>query len=141
MEHQIVNDIFLGVSLGAACGFRAFLPAFLYAVAVATGHLETAPAFTWLASTPAIVVFGAASAAEIAASFVGAADRFLDLAETPTPHTRRDLYVAAVAHGDIPDPYASPDPRLPDHEVHRGAVGGAQATDTNRTAPVVSHRP
>jgi uncharacterized membrane protein len=103
-----------GVCLAACCGLRAFLPLFVLGSATRLGLGEMligAPlplneAYTWLGSTPALVVFGAAVVVEVLADKVPAVDHLLDLVQTGV----RPLAgaVALAASTDALDPlYAS----------------------------------
>lgn len=70
----------LGFSLAATTGLRAFLPLFVTAAAARLGYLTLGPSFAWLASDPALIVFGAAVVLEIAGDKIPALDHALDAA-------------------------------------------------------------
>ncbi|GAB4368782.1 MAG: DUF4126 domain-containing protein [Acidobacteriota bacterium] len=86
----LAMQILAGAALAACCGLRAFLPPFLVGLAARTGVTRLAfgdafslnPAFDWLASSPALVVFGVAVVFEIAADKIPAVDHALDLVQT-----------------------------------------------------------
>jgi hypothetical protein len=80
-----------GIALAAACGFRVFLPLMGMSIAVATGTLQAGKGMEWIGSTPALVVFGVATAVEIAAFYIPVLDHFLDTIATP----------AAIAAGTV----------------------------------------
>ena len=58
--------ICVGLGLSAACGLRVFLPLFVASVALKLGYLaggtayQLSPAFEWMGSTTAVVLFGTA---------------------------------------------------------------------------------
>jgi hypothetical protein len=54
-------SICLGVALSAACGLRVFVPALFVSVAARTGRVTLSPGFDWMAGTPALVTFAAAT--------------------------------------------------------------------------------
>lgn len=83
--------IALGLALSAACGFRVFVPLLALGAAQATGHLTLVPKLAWLGSTPALIILGVATVAEIAAYYVPWLDHLLDTIASP----------AAVAAGII----------------------------------------
>ena len=78
-----------GLCLAACCGLRAFLPPFLLGLAARLqipefllGEPLLSPSFSWLASTPALVVFGAAVVFEVLADKLPALDHLLDIVQT-----------------------------------------------------------
>jgi len=93
-----------GMALAACCGLRAFLPPFVVGLAARAGVTRLAfgdaftlnPAFDWLASTPALVVFGAAVLFEVAADKVPAVDHALDLVQTWVRPVAGALVVAST---------------------------------------------
>jgi hypothetical protein len=104
-----VNDVLAiavqlaaGLALAACCGLRAFLPPLLLGLAARAGVPELllgrsllSPSFDWLASTPALVVFGAAVALELLADKVPALDHLLDMVQTAVRPLAGALVVAA----------------------------------------------
>jgi hypothetical protein len=67
-----------GIALAACAGLRAFLPLFALGLA---GRLELVPlseAYAWLASWPALTVFGVAVVVELAADKIPVVDHVLD---------------------------------------------------------------
>ena len=99
MNGDLLTSIYFGVCFGAACGFRSFLPALLYSIALATGHAATGPAFAWLGSSPAIILFGLGAAIEIVESFRSSADRLLDLVWAPLAMVIASLLTLANLRG------------------------------------------
>ena len=71
-----------GIALAASAGLRAFLPLFAAGVAARWFHWPLALPVGWLASEPALVIFGIASAAEVLADKVPAVDHVLDLLQS-----------------------------------------------------------
>ena len=67
-----------GVGIAAACGLRAFLPLFLLGLASRFGSLGLEPHVRWLASDPALIALGAATALELAADKIPIVDHVLD---------------------------------------------------------------
>ena len=60
-------SVLLGIGLSAACGFRIFVPFLVVGIAARTGHVTLGPSFAWMATTPALIALGVATAFEIAA--------------------------------------------------------------------------
>jgi len=99
----LVIQVLAGISLAASCGLRAFLPPFVVGLAVRLGAVEVVlgrplelnPAFAWLTSTPALVVFGIAVVAEVVADKVPVVDHALDVVQTIVRPLAGMLVVAA----------------------------------------------
>lgn len=85
----------LGVALAAATGLRVFAPLLVLSVAAHTGHLTLAPAFAWVATTPALLMLLVAAVAEILAYYVPGVDHLLDALTTPLALAAGTLLVAA----------------------------------------------
>jgi hypothetical protein len=81
---ETVTSILIGLGLAAACGFRVCLPLLVASIAVRFGGIGVAPGFAWIGSTPALVAFAAAAAAEIVGYYVPWIDNMLDALATPT---------------------------------------------------------
>ena len=75
----LVLQIAAGISLAACAGLRAFLPLFATGVAGRLGWVELSGPFEWLASVPALVVFGAAVTVELLSDKVPFVDHALDV--------------------------------------------------------------
>lgn len=86
----------MGFSLAAATGLRAFLPLFAAAVCARTGYVDLAASFDWLASTPALLVFGSAVVFELAGDKIPAVDHALDAAGVLVKPTAATLLSAAL---------------------------------------------
>lgn len=100
--------ILAGIGLAAACGFRVFLPLFLAGLAVRSGidgiaGFELASILgdehEWIASTPALIAFGVATALEIGAYYVPWIDNALDSIATPAAMIAGTLVAAAFFPG------------------------------------------
>ncbi|HKQ61439.1 MAG TPA: DUF4126 domain-containing protein [Candidatus Polarisedimenticolaceae bacterium] len=74
-----LGQIALGLGLAATAGLRTFLPLFALGAGARAGMLPLAESWQWLASTPALVIFGAAVIAELLADKIPAVDHLLDL--------------------------------------------------------------
>ena len=62
---DVLSNLALGICLSAACGFRVFVPLLVMSGAGVSGHLTPAEDLAWMASWPALAVFGTATCAEI----------------------------------------------------------------------------
>lgn len=99
----VTIQVLAGISLAACCGLRAFLPPFVLGLGVRLGLPELvlggpvvlSDEFSWLASTPALVVFGAAVVAELLADKIPVVDHMLDLVQTLIRPLAGALVVAA----------------------------------------------
>lgn len=74
-------QIAMGIGLAACAGLRAFLPPFVVSLAGKMEWVPLADRFDWLASWPAVTVFGVAVAAEFLADKIPVVDHTLDLLE------------------------------------------------------------
>jgi hypothetical protein len=97
---DLVLSVCLGVALAAACGLRVFVPLLVASVAAKLGYLHVSAGMEWLASTPAIVAFAAATLLEIGAYFVPWLDNVLDAAGAPVA-VAAGTVLAASALGDV----------------------------------------
>jgi hypothetical protein len=80
---EIVLSLALGIGLSAACGFRIFVPFLVMSAAAQSGYLELADSWTWIGSTPALLVFALATVLEIVAYYIPWLDNLLDTVATP----------------------------------------------------------
>jgi len=78
----LLLQIAAGIALAACTGLRAFLPLFATGIAARLGWVDLSGSFGWLASTPALVVFGVAVAVELLADKVPVLDHALDVLHT-----------------------------------------------------------
>ncbi|WP_418995759.1 DUF4126 domain-containing protein, partial [Akkermansia sp.] len=69
--------------LGAACGFRIFVPLLVAAIAIRGGFLTVTPEFAWLGGTAALVTLSVATLLEIAAYYIPVIDHTLDVLGAP----------------------------------------------------------
>jgi len=63
----LATQLAMGFALAACVGLRTFLPLLAAGLLARTGHLELGQHFEWMASTPALIVFGSALAFEVLA--------------------------------------------------------------------------
>jgi len=80
---ETVLSLMLGLGLAAAVGFRIFVPFLVVSAAAYTGHLDLAEGQAWLGSLPALLMFAAATLAEIAAYNLPWFDHLLDTMSGP----------------------------------------------------------
>ena len=102
MIEQVLS-VCLGVGLGAACGFRVFVPLLLINLAARTGYLTLSGNFEWLAGNPALVTLMVASLLEIVAYYVPWLDNVLDVIAGPAAAIAGTIATASVIVGL--DPY------------------------------------
>lgn len=93
---ETILALCLGLGLSAACGFRIFVPLLVTSLAAASGHLELAEGFEWIASPAAVTAFGAATVLEILAYYIPAVDNMLDTLATPAAAIAGTLLTAAM---------------------------------------------
>jgi hypothetical protein len=98
--HALLS-VALGIGLAAAVGLRVFLPLLITGIAGATGHVDLAPSFAWLATTPALVMLGVATVLELFAYYIPGVDNLLDAIATPTAVVAGAVVAAAVM-ADLP---------------------------------------
>jgi hypothetical protein len=74
----------LGIGLAAATGFRVFMPLLFAGLAAKTGYMPVvSDGFSWLTSTPALLMLAVASVAEVAAYYLPGIDNILDALAAP----------------------------------------------------------
>lgn len=88
----------MGFSLAACAGLRAFLPLAVVGLAARLGWIPLTVHFEWLASTPALLVFGVAVVAEMVGDKVPWFDHVLDVAQSFVKPVAGVVVVAAVLH-------------------------------------------
>lgn len=93
----LIVEISMGVGLAACAGLRAFLPLFATGLAARLGILHLWQSFEWMASGPALVVFGVAVFTEILSDKIPFVDHVLDLLETFIKPAAGALIFASVA--------------------------------------------
>ncbi len=93
---ELLLGVCVGVGLSSACGFRIFLPLLL----VGIGQRYDVPALSsmpdWVGSTPALVILGGASVAEIAAYYIPWFDNLMDTIASPAAVLAGVLVFAGV---------------------------------------------
>jgi hypothetical protein len=94
-----------GIALAASAGLRAFLPLFAAGAAARWFQWPLASPVSWLASDPALVLFGIASTAEVLADKVPAVDHLLDLLQSVLSPIAGALAALAALQG-WPAPFA-----------------------------------
>lgn len=98
---DLVSSIALGVCLSAACGFRVFIPLLVMSAAGLGGYFTPAEELAWVASWPALTLFGAATIVEILGYYIPWIDNILDTIATPAALLAGALASASVL-GDFP---------------------------------------
>lgn len=96
----------LGVSLASCAGLRAFLPLLGAGIAARMDWIRLGGDFGWLASTPALVIFGVAVVVEIAGDKIPAVDHALD-AVGAFVKPAAGMVLAASMFTDLSTPHAS----------------------------------
>lgn len=97
----LLGSIFLGVSLAASCGLRAFLPLFVVGVGARLGLVDIGDGFAWLSATPALIALGTGVVCEMLGDKVPFVHHLLDLLATPV-RTAAGMLVFAAAIVDMP---------------------------------------
>jgi hypothetical protein len=96
-----ILPIVLGISLAAATGFRVFIPLLVMGLAAREGVLPISSSFTWVGTTPALVMLSVAAAVEVAAYYIPGLDNLMDTLATPAAVVAGILASAAVM-ADVP---------------------------------------
>lgn len=91
-----ISTVALAVVLAASAGLRAWLPLLVTSAVARMGFVELGEGFRFLATTPALVLFGVATAVEIAGDKVPAVDHALDVVSTVLRPASGALLAAAV---------------------------------------------
>lgn len=100
MSQDWIIPLALGLGLSASAGFRVFVPLLVAAVAARTGILPLQDSFAWMSSWPAIICFGTATVAEIAAYYIPLVDNFLDAINAPLAIAGGTLLATSVLPAD-----------------------------------------
>lgn len=93
---EFTLGLLCGIGLAAACGFRVFVPLLGTSIAGLSGQVELSSGFEWMATTPAVVAFGVATALEIGAYYIPWLDNLLDVAATPTSVVAGTMLTASM---------------------------------------------
>ena len=102
----IMIEIAAGAGLAACAGLRAFLPLFATGLAARAGWITLGDRFEWLASGPALVVFGAAVVVELLADKIPIVDHALDLVQLAVKPVVGAFLCVAATHDLGPLPSA-----------------------------------
>ncbi len=94
MEH--ILQIMIGIGLAATCGFRIFVPLLITGIAGSSGYLNLGSGFDWIASYPALIIFGIATILELVAYFFPLIDNLLNTISAPAAVLAGVLVTAAV---------------------------------------------
>jgi Domain of unknown function (DUF4126) len=98
---DIALSLVLGIGLGAATGFRVFLPMLIVSAGAYTGHLPLTESFSWLGTSSALIMLGVATIVEILAYYIPGLDNLLDALATPAALVAGTIVSAAVMT-DVP---------------------------------------
>lgn len=135
----------LGIGLAACAGLRAWLPLFLGGLLARLGVVELGESFGFLSSTVALVLFGVATVAEIAADKIPALDHALDVASTVIRPLAGALLAASAIY-QIKDPLVAiaigvivgaPTALVP-HAAKSALRAASSATTAGFANPVIS---
>ncbi len=83
MDYSLLTNIAMGIALSACAGFRVFIPMLAGALAGHYNIINLPADMAWLSCWPAIVCFGTAALAEIAAYYIPFVDNILDTIAAP----------------------------------------------------------
>lgn len=103
---EVVPAVALAIALAACAGLRAWLPLLLAGLLARAGWLELGPAFQFLGSNRALILFGIATAIELLADKVPVVDHALDALSTVLRPAAGAL-LAAAALGRVTDPLSA----------------------------------
>jgi uncharacterized membrane protein len=78
LNASLLIQIALGVSLAACAGLRAFLPLLVMSILARFNYIAVGETFSWIGSTPTLVIFSAATIIEILGDKFPAVDHLLD---------------------------------------------------------------
>jgi uncharacterized membrane protein len=93
---QPLLSIALGVGLAAATGFRVFVPLLIAGLAAHAGWIPLTNSFSWLSSTPALLMLGTAAVVETFAYYIPGVDHLLDVLAGPASIVAGIVASAAV---------------------------------------------
>ena len=101
IDFAYVLPVVLGISLAAAVGFRVFVPLLVMGLLSRAGHLPLGETFSWVSTTPALIMLAIAALAEIAAYYIPGLDNLLDAIATPAAIIA-GIAVSAAVMTDVP---------------------------------------
>src|SRR5215468_1366784 len=93
---ELLPTLALAIALAACAGLRACLPIFLAGLLARLGWLELGPAFAFLKSDKALIVFGIATTLEFLGDKIPAVDHALDVIGTPLRPAAGALLASSV---------------------------------------------
>ena len=96
---ELIVGICVGISLSAACGFRAFLPLLAVSIAAHFFGFKVNADFAWIGSWASIVSLATATIVEIVAYYLPFVDNLLNLINVPLAFVAG----AVVMSGVLPD--------------------------------------
>ena len=96
--HSVATSVALAIGLAACAGLRAWLPLFLAGVLARHGWLAVSPAYGFLASDRALLLFGAATLVEIVGDKIPAVDHALESFPKQPHLMQRFARARVVAH-------------------------------------------
>ena len=97
-----LTAILTGIALAASAGLRAFLPLFAAALAARVLDWPLAPSLRWMATDPALIVFGVASLVEVVADKIPTVDHVLDVVQTVLSPVAGVVVMLSPLHGLTP---------------------------------------
>ncbi len=99
---SVLLHVSMGIGLAACSGLRAFLPLFVVGLAGRFDFVPLSESFEWLASWPALVVFGGAVVAEVLGDKFPIIDNLLDSLQTFVKPIAGALVMASVVRDWTP---------------------------------------
>jgi uncharacterized protein DUF4126 len=91
----------LGLALAASCGFRVFVPPLVIGIGVKMGQISIPnESLQWMASWPALIMFGAATLVEVGGYFIPWLDNILDAIEVPAAAIAGTVVMASFISAD-----------------------------------------
>jgi hypothetical protein len=92
----LASQLAMGFALAACVGLRTFLPLLAAGALARLGYVSLGDHFQWMATTPALAVFGSAALFEILADKVPGLDHALHVAETFVKPVAATLLAASL---------------------------------------------
>jgi len=117
------TQLAMGFALAACVGLRTFLPLLAAGLLAHAGYVSMGPSFEWMASTPALIVFGSAVVFEVLADKVPGLDHALHAVEAFVKPVAATLLAASL--------FTNLDPLL---AMTLGLVGGGAIAGTVHVA-------
>ena len=98
---EFIVPVVLGVSLAAAAGLRVFVPLLALGLAAHFGVVPVSDGFSWVATTPALVMLAVAAGLEVIAYYIPGLDNMLDVLAGPAALVA-GVVVSAAVMTDMP---------------------------------------